>query len=152
MRYKTMMGIDPNNTAKATSHLRPGSLPAAPTTATSSANNTQHATAMIRPGSSSAAHPSASNTMGGASSGGGAGLGTVSVGEGYQWRGAHFTDGNLRSYVNDRYYNERVLFHTGAGNRPGSARAPSASIKSPRVPQSTSCRCPGQQPRRLKFQ
>ena len=35
MRYKTMMGIDPNNTAKATSHLRPGSMPAAPTTTNS---------------------------------------------------------------------------------------------------------------------
>ena len=127
MRYKTMMGIDPNPTPKATSHLRPG------TAAQQAVASAAAATPAISGGCKERV------------------AGSVAVGDGYSWRGAHFSDGNLRTLVNDRYYNERVLFHTGAGSRVGSARGPSAIAKSPRAPQSTSCRCPGQQPRRLRL-
>ena len=66
--------------------------------------------------------------------------GAVSVGDGYHMRGAHFT-GDLKSYVHDRYYGERVLFHSANSSRPLSPRVPSRGNES--------CRCSGMAPRRL---
>lgn len=67
----------------------------------------------------------------------------AAAGDGYLWRGAHFT-GDVKSYVNDKYFSERVLFHNANASRPLSPRVPSRANGD-----NQSCKCFGTGPRRL---